>query len=435
MEADSRPSSPSTSAAPSAAEGAPATAIAAATARRGSSSSSESSPNPNGLGGRPPAASALSTNTNGTDGANGANTSGISSGTRNAGSQKPSSTQPTSDLSPATSTGQSPASASMDAPYNNNNNNNNTATGTAGSATTTAVGAAPGPPVTYAPFLDAYTADAALLFPDGSRLPCHSQARRNLCRVLAAWSGVVREMLQSAACCGSTGGASGAGGAAAGGGFTIGGGAGVSSPWSGTWPEPGSREFIRIPVTGPESLEEWLRVLELMYPPTRLPRPTIGWDNIDSVIVLADKYGMSGLLLLCEEFLLGRSRNGNGSGNGVFSCDPEDPAYVWKWLRRADRLRMERVCDECIDFICSEGMLGPGGGTAVRSEADEEALEGLRGSTLRRLIGRLVNDTATMKAALRNEGMKVSTAVSWSYAVGASGSSGATLTEHRRRGG
>lgn len=71
-------------------------------------------------------------------------------------------------------------------------------------------------------------------------------------------------------------------------------------------------------------------------------------ENIEVVIVLADKYGMPGLLLLCEEFLLGRGGGGGGGssragGGNVFSCEAEDPAYVWKWLRRADRLRMERV--------------------------------------------------------------------------------------------
>ncbi|EFJ47670.1 hypothetical protein VOLCADRAFT_91657 [Volvox carteri f. nagariensis] len=103
--------------------------------------------------------------------------------------------------------------------------------------------------------------------------------------------------------------------------------------------------LLRLPLVGADSVEDWVRLLELIYPPTRLPRPAIGWDNIDSVIVLADKYGMSGLLLLCEAFLLS---NGGGGGGGsttgaAFSCDPEDRAYVWKWLQRADRLRMERV--------------------------------------------------------------------------------------------
>ncbi|GIL64663.1 hypothetical protein Vafri_18576, partial [Volvox africanus] len=122
-------------------------------------------------------------------------------------------------------------------------------------------------------------------------------------------------------------------------------------------PGSGSGVRLRIPVMGEESFEDWVRLLELMYPPTRLPRPTIAWDNIDTVVLLADKYGMSGLLLLCEEFLLGRggkggggaAERGSGGGNSsgssgaVFSCNPDDPAYVWKWLRRADRLRMERV--------------------------------------------------------------------------------------------
>ncbi|GLI71110.1 hypothetical protein VaNZ11_016200 [Volvox africanus] len=282
------------------------------------------------------------------------------------------------------------------------------------------------------------TADAQLEFPDGRTLPCHSQ-------ILAAWSGVVRDLLQSGTYCE----------------FHVGGdevvvGHGEAGATSDGNRRPSTAEYgpgsgsgvrLRIPVMGEESLEDWERLLELMYPPTRLPRPTITWDNIDTIILLADKYGMSGLLLLCEEFLLERGGKGGGAATGTgsgggsssggsgafYSCDPDDPAYVWKWLGRADRLRMERVCSECMDFICSEAMLGPGGAhSAGRGEADEEMLEGLRGGTLRRLVSRLVRDTATMKAALRNEGMKVSTAVPWSCSVGAFGSTGANLTEQQR---
>lgn len=35
--------------------------------------------------------------------------------------------------------------------------------------------------------------------------------------------------------------------------------------------------ILHIPLVGEDSLEDWLGVLELMYPPTCLPRPTIGW--------------------------------------------------------------------------------------------------------------------------------------------------------------
>ncbi|KXZ50526.1 hypothetical protein GPECTOR_16g701 [Gonium pectorale] len=399
-----------------------------------------------------------------------------------------------------------------------------------------------GPPVSF-PFVDASTADAVLAFPDGRSVLCHSQASRPLW-VLSAWSTVLRDLLLAASECGRHGRGRGrhadtvataatavsldvqcpdalphlrtASTAAAAGAAECGGAHGCGHPRSEEVP-------VRLPVLGhpqEESVEAWGQLLELIYPPSRLPRPAVTWDNIEVVILLADKYGMPGLLLMCEEFLLGgpeaaaaaagtgtccggadcaapstspaASRMGSnipcyhssalhlhchsaphssqqgstsggaggsgsagprcsvcsrpaggggggwqqlphgaaaGAGGAVFSSDPGDPAYVWRWLHRADRLHMERVVAHCLDFIASEAVLGPGGGLAPGGEAEEGLLAELRPCTLGRLVNRLVGDGARLKAALRNEGMRLSTGSTWSAVAGGGGT---TLTEHRR---
>lgn len=46
---------------------------------------------------------------------------------------------------------------------------------------------------------------------------------------------------------------------------------------------------------------------------------------------------------MCEDFLL--------LPTAQLSIVPEDPAYVWRWLVRADQLNMPTVVRKCITFI------------------------------------------------------------------------------------
>ncbi|KAG2500415.1 hypothetical protein HYH03_001985 [Edaphochlamys debaryana] len=288
--------------------------------------------------------------------------------------------------------------------------------------------------------------------------------------------------------------------------------------------EPG-QHLMPLPL-GDDCLSDWWACLELMYPPTALPRPAVGWANIDAVIRIADKYGMYGMLLLAEEFLLGRcppctaATPGGGGGPGpaspsssssaphgagpgygcgcpcrccaaaaaagsaasgaagasaaagaaaaagaggcgVFSAARGEPGYVLKWLGVADRLRMERVVARCIDFLASEAMAppppssassaprpagapgpalggaGPSGPGPLAELGLDPAEEGellarLRPSTLVKLVGRLAGEASAMRAALRNDGMRLGSSYSWSYAPGSPGGAGASIAEHRR---
>ncbi|KAG2426654.1 hypothetical protein HXX76_012966 [Chlamydomonas incerta] len=409
----------------------------------------------------------------------------------------------------------------------------------------------------------------------GYSLLCHSQ-------VLSTWSPVLADVLSAAA-------ASAAGGAAApaatsanaanaDGSSSDSAAASAAAIAAATAEVAGPLLRIPLPSSSVDTPEAWAQALELMYPPARLPRPSLTWHNLDPVLSLADKYGMTGLLLLCEEFLLGgpaavaavaaaeaqaavaavsapqggadgsssesqqrrgqqlqvvagaagaaaccRYCGGSGcapgaagndfgsssgaggaggpaglgggwtshpavatatrgfpgtgigpataayscssssagallSGHQHFSSDPTDPAYVWRWLLRADQLRMERVVALCCDFVChaepppppSASAAYPAGAATAAAAASPsyypqspaeaagtgaatsaappaaaagggcwprpELLAALRPETLCRLVGRLVDEAGVMRAALRNEGFRLHSAVTWSLA-------------------
>ncbi|KAJ9507612.1 hypothetical protein QJQ45_019208 [Haematococcus lacustris] len=87
----------------------------------------------------------------------------------------------------------------------------------------------------------------------------------------------------------------------------------------------------------------WTFVLQLLYPCCQMRRPPVTWGNIHRILQLADKWAMSSVLRVCQDFLLLPSSQ--------LSTSPEEPSYVWTWLLLADRLAMPAVVRKCLLFI------------------------------------------------------------------------------------
>eukprot|EP00197_Chlamydomonas_leiostraca_P002355 CAMPEP_0202857952 /NCGR_PEP_ID=MMETSP1391-20130828/688_1 /ASSEMBLY_ACC=CAM_ASM_000867 /TAXON_ID=1034604 /ORGANISM="Chlamydomonas leiostraca, Strain SAG 11-49" /LENGTH=411 /DNA_ID=CAMNT_0049536817 /DNA_START=153 /DNA_END=1388 /DNA_ORIENTATION=+ len=87
----------------------------------------------------------------------------------------------------------------------------------------------------------------------------------------------------------------------------------------------------------------WVLALKLLYPPSQMRRPPVTWSNVERILGLADKWALTSVARVCEDFLL--------QPGTALSPSPGESGYVWQWLVTADRLRMPRVVKKCIQFI------------------------------------------------------------------------------------
>ena len=88
-----------------------------------------------------------------------------------------------------------------------------------------------------------------------------------------------------------------------------------------------SHATIRVPMTGTAS-SDWLKVAAFMYP-SGAPRPEVTWDNLEALLVLADKYDIPAIASMASEFL---------KVCGGFSSNSKNQHYIWKWLPILDRM-------------------------------------------------------------------------------------------------
>jgi len=110
---------------------------------------------------------------------------------------------------------------------------------------------------------------------------------------------------------------------------------------------PDQQPLTVIPVPGDDRLA-WVFALKLLYPVSQMRRPPITWSNIDRILALADKWNMSSVMKVCEDFLL--------LPTTTFSLSESDPSCVWTWLIKADRLSMTSVMRKCIATIVTSKM-------------------------------------------------------------------------------
>lgn len=101
----------------------------------------------------------------------------------------------------------------------------------------------------------------------------------------------------------------------------------------------GSNNKIRIPMTG-TSKEDWLTVMEFLYPVVPATEAVPSWDNLEVLLAVADKYSMPALIRRVEAYLQSNMSqlNYNSQGN----------RYIWKWLYAADRYGLFNFAKQCI---------------------------------------------------------------------------------------
>ena len=74
-------------------------------------------------------------------------------------------------------------------------------------------------------------------------------------------------------------------------------------------------------------------------------QPEVTWNNLDSLLVLGDKYDMPDLASRAAKFLEAHQKELNGSG--------KDPKYIWKWILLLDHAAAgkESLCESCIQRV------------------------------------------------------------------------------------
>jgi hypothetical protein len=91
----------------------------------------------------------------------------------------------------------------------------------------------------------------------------------------------------------------------------------------------GSNDPPMIPMDGTVS-SDWLKVAAFMYP-SGSPRPEVSWDNVEALLVLADKYDMPGIGSMAADFL-------KSVPEYEFSSSSTAQDGIWKWLLLSDRV-------------------------------------------------------------------------------------------------
>jgi hypothetical protein len=167
------------------------------------------------------------------------------------------------------------------------------------------------------------------------------------------------------------------------------------------------------------TVKDWGAVASMMYPAAE--PVVIGWDNVEAVAVLADKYDITCLLQRAASFLENNvsamraaqeSRNRRSSSHGFTCtscnfgqldskgcctyCRKSDPSPgskdIWKWLQLSDRFGMARLTVACIQLVVSN----------YRNTATPHKLAGLSSGVKDLLLAELLSpgQAATWKEQL-----------------------------------
>jgi len=76
----------------------------------------------------------------------------------------------------------------------------------------------------------------------------------------------------------------------------------------------------------------WAAVLDMIYP---VVSSIQDWELYERVVILADKYNMSGVLQRCVQRLC--------EADAVYSLDPAAPNFVLRWLALSDQLQLHQL--------------------------------------------------------------------------------------------
>lgn len=124
---------------------------------------------------------------------------------------------------------------------------------------------------------------------------------------------------------------------------------------------------IRIPMDGTKK-EDWLAVMEFLYPVT--PPPVVTWDSLEPLLRIGDKYAMPAFLQKSNNFIQHQKKD--------LTLDPDSNLFVWKWVHVLDRYGLHTAAKQCID--------GQESVAALLGACDQERLSDLSSGTLQHLI-------------------------------------------------
>ena len=93
---------------------------------------------------------------------------------------------------------------------------------------------------------------------------------------------------------------------------------------SGSESNGGRSQLLSIPMTGTSSTD-WLKIVPFIYPDEQ---QEVTWDNLEALLVLGDKYDISGLATRAANFL--------DANQNELKGDDKDSKYIWKWILLLD---------------------------------------------------------------------------------------------------